>query len=57
MYRDQEREGHFISPELENPMICTGIRKGKVILYFLNLNTPFLIPVHIIGYSSSGDIK
>jgi hypothetical protein len=33
MYRDQEREGNFISPELEYPMICTGIRKGKVSLY------------------------
>jgi hypothetical protein len=26
MYRDQEREGHFISPELEYPMICPEIR-------------------------------
>jgi hypothetical protein len=39
MYRDQEREGNIISPELEYPMICTGIRKGKVILYLLSLNT------------------
>jgi hypothetical protein len=72
MYRDQEREGHFISPELEYPMICPGIRKWKVILYLLpdpctyhwvfkfrryKMTFPFLIPVHIIGYSSSGDIK
>jgi hypothetical protein len=54
MYRDQERVGHFISPELEYPMICTGIRKGKV---RYKMNFPFLIPVHIIVYSSSGDIK
>jgi hypothetical protein len=31
--------GHFISPELEYPMICTGIRKGKGILYLLSLKT------------------
>ena len=43
MYRDQERVGHFISPELEYPMICTGIRKGKVILYLLNLNTQWYV--------------
>jgi hypothetical protein len=43
MYRDQEREGHFISPELEYPMICTGIRKGKVILYLLSLNTQWYV--------------
>jgi hypothetical protein len=29
MYRDQERVGHFKSPEIEYPMICTGIRNGS----------------------------
>jgi hypothetical protein len=45
MYRDQEREGHFISPDLEYPMICN------------KMTYHVLIPVNIIGYSSSGDIK
>jgi hypothetical protein len=52
MYRDQERVGHFISPELEYPMIFTGIKYRRYYISF-----PFLNPVHIIGFSSSGDIK